>query len=92
MDRNKDGVFGIFWKFARVGERLSPYVSLACIGMAVRTIFSESYMTSGWVGGIMRFVKRERKRWKLRERICPEYGIRLSTSPSPGGLSSRQTL
>ncbi|TID15506.1 gb [Venturia nashicola] len=25
MDRNKDGFFGIFWKFARVGERLSPY-------------------------------------------------------------------
>ncbi|KAK8224717.1 hypothetical protein HDK90DRAFT_514883 [Phyllosticta capitalensis] len=24
LDRNKDGVFGIFWKFARVGERLSP--------------------------------------------------------------------
>ncbi|KAF4314261.1 DUF1242-domain-containing protein [Botryosphaeria dothidea] len=35
MDRNKDGVFGIFWKFARVGERLSPYVSLCCILMAV---------------------------------------------------------
>ncbi|OMP83382.1 Protein kish-A [Diplodia seriata] len=35
MDRNKDGVFGIFWKFARVGERLSPYVSLCCVVMAV---------------------------------------------------------
>lgn len=30
-------VFGIFWKFARVGERLSPYVSLCCILMAVST-------------------------------------------------------
>ena len=30
-------VFGIFWKCARVGERLSPYVSLCCIVMAVRT-------------------------------------------------------
>ncbi|RDI82356.1 NADH-ubiquinone oxidoreductase 19kDa subunit [Venturia inaequalis] len=39
MDRNKDGVFGIFWKFARVGERLSPYVSLACIGMAISVFF-----------------------------------------------------
>ncbi|KAK8177175.1 hypothetical protein IWX90DRAFT_482196 [Phyllosticta citrichinensis] len=34
LDRNKDGVFGIFWKFARVGERLSPYVSLCCVVMA----------------------------------------------------------
>ncbi|MCJ1243459.1 hypothetical protein MMC30_000656 [Trapelia coarctata] len=35
MDRNKDGVLGIFWKFARVGERLSPYVSICCVVMAV---------------------------------------------------------
>lgn len=35
MDRNKDGIMGIFWKSARIGERLSPYVSLACIAMAV---------------------------------------------------------
>lgn len=28
-------VFGIFWKCARVGERLSPYVSLCCVAMAV---------------------------------------------------------
>ncbi|KAK7633493.1 hypothetical protein IWX48DRAFT_536786, partial [Phyllosticta citricarpa] len=35
LDRNKDGVFGIFWKFARVGERLSPYVSICCFVMAV---------------------------------------------------------
>ncbi|KAK1674335.1 hypothetical protein BDP55DRAFT_612396 [Colletotrichum godetiae] len=34
MDRNKDGVMGIFWKFARVGERLSPYISLCCVVMA----------------------------------------------------------
>ncbi|EEQ35681.1 transmembrane protein 167 [Microsporum canis CBS 113480] len=27
--------FGIFWKCARVGERLSPYVSICCIIMAV---------------------------------------------------------
>ena len=30
-------VLGIFWKCARVGERLSPYVSLCCVVMAVRT-------------------------------------------------------
>ena len=29
-------VLGIFWKFARIGERLSPYISVACIFMAVR--------------------------------------------------------
>ncbi|EXJ72257.1 uncharacterized protein A1O5_04761 [Cladophialophora psammophila CBS 110553] len=43
MDRNKDGlisvlrgisVIGIFWKCARIGERLSPYVSIFCIAMA----------------------------------------------------------
>ena len=31
-------VFGIFWKCARVGERLSPYVSLCCVVMAVRIL------------------------------------------------------
>ena len=31
-------VLGIFWKAARVGERLSPYVSLCCVIMAVSTV------------------------------------------------------
>jgi hypothetical protein len=39
MDRNKDGLLGIFWKCARIGERLSPYVSLCCVAMAVSDIF-----------------------------------------------------
>ncbi|GES65170.1 DUF1242-domain-containing protein [Aspergillus terreus] len=30
-----DSFFGIFWKCARIGERLSPYVSICCILMAV---------------------------------------------------------
>lgn len=30
-----NSVLGLFWKAARVGERLSPYVSLACIIMGV---------------------------------------------------------
>ncbi|KAI4155923.1 MAG: hypothetical protein LQ340_000649, partial [Diploschistes diacapsis] len=34
LDSRKDGVLGIFWKSARVGERLSPYVSLCCVAMA----------------------------------------------------------
>ncbi|KAL1956962.1 hypothetical protein VTO42DRAFT_6451 [Malbranchea cinnamomea] len=35
MDRNQNGFLGVFWKCARVGERLSPYVSLCCIAMAI---------------------------------------------------------
>ncbi|KAF2840678.1 DUF1242-domain-containing protein, partial [Patellaria atrata CBS 101060] len=55
MDRSKDGVFGIFWKFARVGERLSPYVSICCVLMAVsnstlklRTIAENYRRPSSW--------------------------------------------
>ncbi|KAJ5794375.1 hypothetical protein N7457_000974, partial [Penicillium paradoxum] len=39
MDRNQTGIFGIFWKCARVGERLSPYVSICCVLMAVSIFF-----------------------------------------------------
>ncbi|EIW70023.1 hypothetical protein TREMEDRAFT_29628, partial [Tremella mesenterica DSM 1558] len=35
IDRKKSGFLGVFFKCARIGERLSPYVSLACIAMAV---------------------------------------------------------
>ncbi|CAK9784094.1 transmembrane protein 167a precursor [Cutaneotrichosporon oleaginosum] len=35
VDRNREGFLGLFWKCARIGERLSPYVSLACVIMAV---------------------------------------------------------
>ncbi|CAI4766387.1 CIC_collapsed_G0048090.mRNA.1.CDS.1 [Saccharomyces cerevisiae] len=36
LDRYKNHeVLGAFWKMARVGERASPYVSLACILMAI---------------------------------------------------------
>ncbi|KAI9022154.1 transmembrane protein 167 precursor [Phycomyces blakesleeanus] len=40
MDRNKTGVLGLFWKASRVGERLSPYVSLACIIMGISIMTS----------------------------------------------------
>lgn len=30
---------GIFWQFARIGERLSPYVSLICVIMAVSAVY-----------------------------------------------------
>ncbi|KAL9646676.1 hypothetical protein ABK040_001099 [Willaertia magna] len=42
LDNNKHGLRGIFYKSARIGERLSPWVSLACIGMAVRLLFFSS--------------------------------------------------
>ncbi|WVQ78579.1 hypothetical protein IAT38_000665 [Cryptococcus sp. DSM 104549] len=35
VDRNREGFLGLFFKCARIGERLSPYVSLACIAMAL---------------------------------------------------------
>ncbi|OBZ73329.1 Protein kish-A [Grifola frondosa] len=35
IDRNKEGFLGLFWMSARIGERLSPYVALACIAMAI---------------------------------------------------------
>jgi hypothetical protein len=38
MDSKKDGILGIFWKAARIGERLSPYVSVCCILMAVSAL------------------------------------------------------
>ncbi|GHJ86256.1 hypothetical protein NliqN6_2658 [Naganishia liquefaciens] len=40
VDRNKEGFLGLFWKCARIGERLSPYVSLACVAMAVSILMS----------------------------------------------------
>lgn len=30
---------GTFWKCARIGERLSPWVSVACIAMGVNILF-----------------------------------------------------
>ncbi|KIM31756.1 hypothetical protein M408DRAFT_64453, partial [Serendipita vermifera MAFF 305830] len=35
IDSNKEGFPGLFWKCARIGERLSPWVALACVVMAV---------------------------------------------------------
>ncbi|XP_055639079.1 protein kish [Toxorhynchites rutilus septentrionalis] len=39
VDRNKTGMLGIFWKLARIGERKSPWVGLACILMAASILF-----------------------------------------------------
>ncbi|KAI0739696.1 hypothetical protein C8Q80DRAFT_1200369 [Daedaleopsis nitida] len=35
VDSNKEGFLGLFWMSARIGERLSPYVALACVAMAI---------------------------------------------------------
>ncbi|ESK89079.1 transmembrane protein 167a, partial [Moniliophthora roreri MCA 2997] len=34
IDRNKEGFLGLFFMAARIGERLSPYVAIACLAMA----------------------------------------------------------
>ena len=39
LDRKKTGFLGSFWKFARIGERLSPYVAVSCVAMAFHTLF-----------------------------------------------------
>jgi len=39
LNSNKDGSLNIIWKLARIGERLSPYISLGCVIMAVRFMF-----------------------------------------------------
>ncbi|KAF7543191.1 hypothetical protein G7Z17_g10942 [Cylindrodendrum hubeiense] len=40
MDKKKDGVMGIFWKCARIGERLSPFISICCVLMAVSILLN----------------------------------------------------
>lgn len=39
LDRNKEGFLGVFWKAARIGERLSPYVAAACVVMSFSLLF-----------------------------------------------------
>ena len=39
LDRQKTGPLGTFWKCARIGERLSPYVAIGCIMMALHSLF-----------------------------------------------------
>ncbi|KAG5178189.1 hypothetical protein JKP88DRAFT_201951 [Tribonema minus] len=33
------GFKGLCWKFSRIGERISPYVSVSCLLMAVHILF-----------------------------------------------------
>ncbi|KAI8892916.1 transmembrane protein 167 precursor [Globomyces pollinis-pini] len=39
---NQKGAMGLFWKASRIGERLSPYVSLCCVIMALKLLFADS--------------------------------------------------
>uniref|UniRef100_T1JDY5 Protein kish n=1 Tax=Strigamia maritima TaxID=126957 RepID=T1JDY5_STRMM len=39
LDKNKEGVLGLFWKCARIGERKSQYVAISCVAMAVTILF-----------------------------------------------------
>uniref|UniRef100_A0A915IEX3 Protein kish n=1 Tax=Romanomermis culicivorax TaxID=13658 RepID=A0A915IEX3_ROMCU len=45
INRNKEGFTGIFWKCARIGERLSPYVAVCCVIMAGCTLFLSTFHT-----------------------------------------------
>jgi hypothetical protein len=36
---SRHGFRGLFWKFARVGERLSPWVGLGCFLIALANLF-----------------------------------------------------
>jgi len=40
LDNHKTGFMGSFWKFARIGERLSPAVCVCCVLMGIRVLFS----------------------------------------------------
>jgi hypothetical protein len=36
---HRDGMMGFLWKLSRVGERCSPYISVACILQALNILF-----------------------------------------------------
>jgi hypothetical protein len=40
LDKNKTGILGLFWKCARIGERMSPYVSICCIIIAINQLLN----------------------------------------------------
>lgn len=35
----REGFRGVFWKASRIGERMSPWVSLGCIAMGIKILF-----------------------------------------------------
>mmetsp|Transcript_4484 Transcript_4484/g.11790 ORF Transcript_4484/g.11790 Transcript_4484/m.11790 type:complete len:85 (-) Transcript_4484:1826-2080(-) len=36
---DRDGLVGFCWKLSRIGERLSPFVSVACVMMSLHVLF-----------------------------------------------------
>jgi len=40
LDGHKKGLSGTFWKAARIGERLSPWVALCCIALGFYNLFN----------------------------------------------------
>ena len=36
---HRDGMMGFLWKLSRIGERCSPYISVACILQAMNILF-----------------------------------------------------
>ena len=36
---HRDGMMGFLWKLSRIGERCSPYISIACIVQALNILF-----------------------------------------------------
>jgi Protein of unknown function (DUF1242) len=36
---HRDGIMGFLWKLSRIGERCSPYISVACILQALNILF-----------------------------------------------------
>ena len=39
VSNEHNGFYGIAWKASRIGERLSPYVAIACVLMAFHVLF-----------------------------------------------------
>ncbi|GMH45595.1 hypothetical protein BSKO_13552 [Bryopsis sp. KO-2023] len=37
--REKTGFKGLLWKAARIGERLSPWIGVSCMGMGIAIAF-----------------------------------------------------
>jgi hypothetical protein len=35
----RNGLLGVAWKASRIGERLSPYIGVSCVIMAIHVLF-----------------------------------------------------
>ncbi len=39
MKASHEGLKGICWKASRIGERISPYIAVSCVVMAIHVLF-----------------------------------------------------